>query len=426
MARLAGEIAVPGDKSISHRSLILAAMARGKTGITGLGPGADIQSTMDCLRRLGVNVDCHEVRRQSLVTVEGLGFRGLKAPVQELDCGNSGTTMRLMMGVAAGHDLTARFVGDESLSRRPMGRVAKPLVEMGAGIELADGDRSPLTVRGGALKGIQYSLPVASAQLKSAVLLAGLLAEGTTTVVEPVLSRDHTERMLAYFGHSVLRVGLKVSVEGGARLQAAPVRVPGDPSSAAFWAVAATLVPGSDVKLIEVGLNPTRTGFLDVLDRMGARIDREIWPASVIGTAEPVGDLVVRSAKLIATDIGPEEVPRLIDEMPILALAASQAEGVSRFRGLGELRHKESDRLSRVAELLARLGADTRVEGDDLIIDGPRALKGARVSSHGDHRLAMTALVAGLIASGGVEIDDTDCARISYPSFHEELASAFI
>lgn len=426
MGRLAGEIAVPGDKSISHRALILAALARGQTGITGLGPGADIRSTRDCLRRMGVRVDSHEVRRQSLVVVEGVGLKGLRPPSTELDCGNSGTTMRLLMGVVAGHELEARFVGDESLSRRPMGRVAKPLVEMGAVIELSGGDRAPLKVRGGSLKGIHYALPVASAQLKSAVLLAGLMAEGTTSVAEPVLSRDHTERMLAHFGAPPLRVGLKVSVEGKAKLQAVPVRVPGDPSSAAFWAVAATVLAGSDIKLVEVGLNPTRTGFLNVLGRMGAKIERELWPSSVIGTAEPVGDLVVRAAPLTATEIMPEEVPGLIDEIPILALAASQAEGSSRFRGLGELRHKESDRLSRVAELLELLGAAARVEGDDLIVEGPRALKGAKIFCSGDHRLAMTAMVAGLIAEGTVAIEDADCAKVSYPTFYEDLSSACV
>lgn len=422
---LKGEMSLPGDKSVSHRALIFGALAEGRTGITGLGLGADVKSTRECLRRLGVPIDSHEVQggqaQDLVVTVEGRGPAGFTAPVGPLDCGNSGTTIRLLMGVLAGLPLSARMEGDASLCRRPMGRVAKPLREMGAFIELSGADKAPLTVKGGGLKGIQFVSPVASAQLKSAVLLAGLLAKGETSVTEPELSRDHTERMLAHFGVPAKRDGLTATVTGGARLKAAPVRVPGDISSAAFWVVAATLVEGSELSLLEVGANPTRTGFLDVLDRMGAAIERRPWTEGLIGVVEPIFDLAVRFAPLKSTDIEPGEVPGLIDEVPILALAATQAKGTSRFKGLSELRHKESDRLTVLAELLTSLGAKAAVEGDDLVINGPTPLSGVSVSARADHRLAMTTLVAGLIAKGQTAVEDAECIDISYPSFYEEL-----
>lgn len=422
---LTGELSLPGDKSVSHRALIFGALAEGRTGITGLGFGADVKSTRDCLLKLGVEIDSHEARggraQDLVVTVEGRGAAGFKAPAGPLDCGNSGTTIRLLMGVLAGLPLSARMEGDASLCRRPMGRVAKPLREMGAAIELTGADKAPLTVKGGGLKGIHFTSPVASAQLKSAVLLAGLLAKGETSVTEPELSRDHTERMLSHFGAPAKRDGLTVTVAGGTRLKAAPVRVPGDISSAAFWVVAATLVQGSELNLIEVGANPTRTGFLDVLDRMGAHIERRLWTEGLIGAVEPIFDLTARFSPLKNADIEPGEVPGLIDEVPILALAATQAKGVSRFKGLAELRHKESDRLTVLAELLTSFGAKAIVEGDDLIISGPTPLTGVSVSAHADHRLAMTALVAGLIAKGETSVSDAECIDISYPSFYEEL-----
>lgn len=417
---LLGEVVVPGDKSISHRALILGALAKGSTNITGLGSGADVQSTAACLRRLGAEIDTHEVRRQSVTVVKGRGFRGLTEPAGKLDCGNSGTTMRLLMGVVAGHEMSADFTGDASLRRRPMKRVAEPLTRMGASVKLKAG-KAPLTVKGAALKGIDFVSPVASAQLKSAVLLAGCLGEGKTSVTEPSASRDHTERMLEFFGVPVLREGLRVTVQGGSRLGGVPVRVPGDPSSAAFWAVAATLVPGSHVSLREIAANPTRTAFLDVLDRMGARIERSPWEKGVIGAPEPVMDLLVKAAPLKAADIEAEEVPALIDEVPILALAASQAEGTSRFKGLSELRHKESDRLAAVAEILTAFGARAEVSGDDLVISGPAKLRAARIDPKKDHRLAMTALVAGLLTEGQTSVEDGDCIAISYPTFYDDL-----
>lgn len=413
---LGGQVRVPGDKSISHRALVLGAMAEGSTLIEGLAAGRDVRSTWACLQDLGVRISSREDR----TTVKGLGWRGLKEPRRTLEAGNSGTTMRLLLGALAGHSLTASLSGDESLCRRPMGRLAEPLRAMGATVELFRGDFAPLTIRGGALSGIDFVSPVASAQVKSAVLLAGLLATGKTSVAEPVLSRDHTERMLPLFGVPVERKGLKATVTGGMRLAKAHVIVPGDLSSAAFWVVAATLVPGSELVLPEVGLNPTRAGFLNVLERMGAKIQRNLKPPSVRG-GEPVGDLVVRAASLKAADISPQEVPTLIDEVPILALAASQAKGTSRFKGLSELRAKESDRLQCVVDLLADFGGEASVQGDDLVIAGPRSLTGVPFGAGGDHRIAMTALIAGLIARGQTSVRDADCIDVSYPSFYEDL-----
>ncbi|MBI3551310.1 MAG: 3-phosphoshikimate 1-carboxyvinyltransferase [Elusimicrobia bacterium] len=410
---LKGELQVPGDKSISHRALILGAMAEGHTFIDGISEGEDVRSTWRCLQSLRVRITAEAGR----VTVKGSGWRGLITPKRVLDAGNSGTTMRLMMGVLAGSDLYAKLDGDESLRRRPMARVAEPLRRMGADIDLKGGKTAPVRIRGAALKGIDFASPVASAQVKSAVLLAGLLATGETSVSEPVLSRDHTERLLPMFGAKCRRDGLKFTVQGALNLAGARLFVPGDISSAAFWLIAATLAPGSELKLLNVGVNPTRTGVLDALKRMGGRV--EVLPRDLPG--EPSADLLVRSAKLAATDISAGEVPGLIDEVPILALAASQAEGVSRFKGLSELRHKESDRLAAIAALLKALGGSAKVEGDDLIVKGPSKLKGAKVSAGGDHRLAMTALIAGLVSEGAVKVPDADCVEISYPSFLDDL-----
>lgn len=414
---LRGEVRVPGDKSISHRALILAAMAERSSAIENLAPGADVRSTWSCLEQLGTRITGSAAR----ATVHGLGWRGFRDTPRPLNAGNSGTTMRLLMGVLAGNGARATLTGDDSLLRRPMGRVAEPLLKMGASILLSEGGRAPVTVRGRAISGIDYSSPIASAQVKSAVLLAGLLATGSTSVTEPVLSRDHTERMLPLFGVTVRRAGLTVGVTGGLHLGAARVEIPGDASSAAFWAVAASTVPDSDLLLPRVGVNPTRTGFLSVLERMGADIRRQDVAASC--GDEPVADLRVRFAELKACDIAPEEVPALIDEVPILALAASRARGVSRFRGLSELRHKESDRLSAMAALLNGFGGKADVQGDDLVIEGPRALKGARLSAGGDHRIAMTALVAGLVADGETAVSDGECVAVSYPAFHEQLSA---
>jgi 3-phosphoshikimate 1-carboxyvinyltransferase len=420
---LRGELAVPGDKSISHRALLFGALAKGTTGITGLGPGGDVKSTMACLKAMGADIEVHLVRKQTLVAVKGKGMRAFAQPSAALDCGNSGTSMRLLMGILSGQDFSAKLTGDASLKRRPMARVADPLTKMGAAIKLSKGGKAPVTVKGGALRGIEFVSPVASAQLKSAVLLAGLFADGATTVTEPARSRDHTEWMLRHFRLPVSRRALTVSTEGVKGFAAQPVRVPGDASSAAFWVVAATLVPGSELTIPELNANPTRTAYLSLLERMGAQLERKPWEEGIIGATEPVMDLVVRSSSLKACDVSEDEVPGLIDEIPILALAATQAEGTSRFRGLAELRVKESDRLSAIAKILTQLGAEAKVEGDDLVVSGPAPLKGRALDSLHDHRLAMTGAIAGLLAKGQTTIKHAECADISYPGFFDELKS---
>lgn len=414
-ARLRGELKVPGDKSVSHRALIFAAMAEGESCVENLSDGDDVRSTWACLRKLGVKLRS----TPGQAYVEGLGWRGLREPKKELDAGNSGTTMRLLMGLLAGQDLWANITGDESLKRRPMERVAAPLRQMGATVELSAGGTAPVSVRGAALKGIDYVSPVASAQVKSAVLIAGLLATGETSFTEPQLSRDHTERLLPCFGGPVRRDGLRVTVRGGLHLGRTRVEVPGDASAAAFWAVGAAIAPGSSVKLSGVGLNPTRTRFLEILARMGAKVKLE--PGST-AAYEPVGDVVVESSALSAVDVPAAEAPKLIDEIPALAVAASQARGVSRLRGLSELRHKESDRLSAVAGMLEALGGRARVEGDDLVVEGPCELEGGRVATRSDHRIAMAAEIAGLVCGRPVELDDRACVSISYRAFNEHLA----
>ena len=414
--RLTGEIRVPGDKSVSHRALILGALADGTTEAVGLAPGADVRSTRAVLEALGIKIS----GGGEDASIAGRGLGGLAAHGGDLDAGNSGTTMRLMAGVLAGHDFLSRLSGDASLCRRPMERAAAPLRLMGATIELTKAGTAPMTVIGGELKGREYRMPVASAQVKSAVLLAGLHASGRTTVIEPAATRDHTEKMLGLFGAHAKREGLAVSVEGGARLTAARIEIPGDPSSAAFWAVAAALAPGSELVIRGVMSNPTRTGFLDALKRMGADVRRE---KSIERAGEACVDLFVRGGKLRATNISSAEVSGLVDEVPILALAAACAEGTSRFHGLDELRHKESDRLAGIAELLGCFGAKARVDGDDLVVEGTTRLKGAKVDSLDDHRLAMTGFIAGFLAHGETTVRGADCVNISYPSFYEDFLS---
>lgn len=411
---LRGEVRVPGDKSVSHRALILGALADGTTEAVGLAPGADLRSTRGVLASLGVEI----AGLGADAVVKGRGLGGLAAPEGDLDAGNSGTTMRLMSGVLAGHPFSSRLIGDESLSRRPMERVAAPLRELGAVVGLSAKGTAPVVIRGGALKGAEVTLKVASAQVKSAVLLAGLHAAGETAVVEPAATRDHTEKMLGLFGVTVRRDGLRATVAGGSRLRGARVEVPGDPSSAAFWAVAAALAPGGALRIGGVMANPTRTGYLEVLARMGADLRRE---KSADRAGEPCEDLIVRAGPLRATDISAAEVPGLVDEVPILALAAALAEGTSRFRGLDELRHKESDRLAGVADLLNRFGASAKVSGDDLLVEGGAELVGTEVDSLGDHRLAMTGFIAGVLAAGETTVLGADCAQISYPSFYDDF-----
>ena len=413
---LVGHIAVPGDKSISHRALLIGALCDGETRVRGFGRSGDTQSTARALRALAVGVE--DIADDELV-VHGVGLRGLQAPDAPVDCGNAGTLLRLLTGILAGQRGHFELTGDDSLRSRPMDRVAEPLARMGARIETTDG-LPPLVVHGSdALRGIEYALPVASAQVKSAVLLAGLNAEGSTTVIEPVPTRDHTELMLEAAGARVRRRPASASVEPAGRLMLREVTVPGDFSSAAPFIVAATLLAGSELTIHDIGLNPRRTGFLDVLERMGARIG--VFNRRKLG-GEWIGDLEVRSAELTGTEIGAEEVPRLVDELPLFALAAAFARGESRVRGAGELRVKESDRIETVTNALRTLGARIRARDDGFGVRGvPSRLRGGTMSSDGDHRIAVLGAVAGLASREGVDIRNADAVAISFPGFFELL-----
>jgi 3-phosphoshikimate 1-carboxyvinyltransferase len=407
---------VPGDKSISHRALIVGALATGRTTVRGLAPGGDCQSTRECLVALGVGITESPGPDGAVSHVEGRGLGGLLPPSAPLDAGNSGTTARFLMGVLAGHRFSATLTGDASLSRRPMRRVADPLGLMGASIETTGGCL-PATVTGGPLRGITYEVPVSSAQVKSAVLLAGLHAEGVTVVTEPQQTRDHTERALAAFGADIGAEPLRVSVTGGRALTAADITVPGDPSSAAFWAAAAAGIPGASVVLDRVSVNPSRTAFLGILARMGARVDVE--PDDVTG-AEPQGTLTVRHGSLRPVEIQPVEVPGLIDELPALAALATHGGGLS-VTGAGELRVKESDRIAALVAGLRALGADVEEFRDGFCVSGARRLTGGTADAAGDHRLAMALAVAALGATGDSLILGAESVSISYPGFFETL-----
>ena len=413
-----GVVAVPGDKSITHRALILGAMAHGRTEIRSALKGADCLSTVAALRVLGVPIA--ETPDGEFV-VEGAGPEALREPEGVIDAGNSGTTLRLLSGLVAGRAFLSILTGDASLRRRPMRRIVAPLTAMGATVlGRAGGEYPPLAVRGGGLRGIAWTSPVASAQVKSAILLAGLQATGETSVREPVVSRDHTERMLQAFGVPVRRRETALTVTGGARLRAARLTVPADLSSAAFFLVAAAARPGAEVCLPGVGVNPTRTGLLEILERMGARVERARLREE---GGEPVADLVVRGAGLRGTRVESDLVPRCIDEIPALAVAAVLAAGETVIEGAGELRVKEVDRLSALAGELGRLGAVVRVEGDGLRIQGGTSLRGGTVSSRGDHRMAMSLAVAGLFAAGETVVRDVACVETSFPGFAEALSS---
>ena len=413
--RVAGHVRVPGDKSVSHRALLLAALARGQSHIENLGPGDDCRSTRSCLERLGVSI-ADGPGAAPAVVVAGRGLAGLLGPRDVLDAGNSGTTTRLLLGVLAGHPWPARVVGDASLQRRPMRRIIEPLTLMGASITATDGGL-PIEIRGGALRGIDYTMPVASAQVKSGILLAGLHADGMTTVRESTPTRDHTERALEQFGVCVERgPGGSVSLRGGQRLEAIHLIVPGDPSSAAFWAVAATALPGSDVTIEGVSLNPTRLGFLDILRRAGARIDTAIESA----TAEPVGSIRIRHERLLPVTVEPHEVPGVIDELPALAALATFGGAIS-VSGAAELRVKESDRIVELVRGLRALGAAADERPDGFTVDGRRALRGGFAEAAGDHRLAMAFAIAALGADGPSQIVGADAVSVSYPGFFAAL-----
>ncbi len=421
---LNGRVRVPGDKSVSHRAVLFAAMSDGSCRISGALDSADVRATVRAVEALGAGVVQGPVLPWGVdLVVNGWGQAGPMQPSGAIDCGNSGTTARLLPGVMAGWPLEVTLRGDDSLSRRPMARIIEPLTMMGASFTAEDGARLPMTVRGGELHAISYDTPVASAQVKSAILLAGTRAQGRTVVREPTLSRDHTERLLPAFG---VGVGHDQGdhacwVEGPATLMATDVEVPGDPSSAAFVAGAAVIVSGSYVEMPDVALNPTRTGFARVLEEMGARIVASPERAS---GAEPIGTLIVDDgAGLNGVVVGADRAPALIDEVPLLAVVATQARGTTRFEGVGELRVKETDRLAAVADGLARLGAEVRAGEDWLEVDGPAALNGCEMDSLGDHRLAMAWAVAGLVAQGGVTVSGWEAIDVSYPGFGDDLAS---
>ena len=410
---LSGAVAVPGDKSVSHRAVMLGAIASGETVVENFGRSADTEATVGAMRALGAPIGEGADR----LVVSGGGLRGLREPDGPIDCMNAGTLMRLLAGILAGQDGRFELVGDESLSKRPMGRIAEPLQRMGAHVEPGP----PLVVEGGELKGIEYELPVASGQVKSAVLLAGLYAEGATTVVEPVATRDHTELMLQAAGATVRRGRRSVTVEPAQELRFGTIEVPGDFSSAAPFIVAATLLQGSELFVQGVGLNPTRTGFLGVLERMGARIT--VFNKRRSG-GELIGDLEVRSGSLVATTIGPDEVPSMVDELPLFALVAACARGDSFVTGAAELRVKETDRIAAVVDGLKRLGAHIEALDDGMKIRGvPTRFRGGTMESRGDHRIAMLGAIAGLVSREGVEVQGAEAVTVSFPGFFELLDS---
>ncbi|MBD2089590.1 3-phosphoshikimate 1-carboxyvinyltransferase [Microcoleus sp. FACHB-1515] len=415
---LRGRIQIPGDKSISHRALMLGALAEGETSIAGLLLGEDPRSTAACFRSMGATISDLNSNR---VTVQGIGLGNLQEPIDILDAGNSGTTMRLMLGILASHrDRFFTVTGDASLRSRPMKRVIDPLRQMGAEIWHRQGGFAPIAVQGRSLKPITYRSPIASAQVKSCILLAGLLTQGETTVIEPALSRDHSERMLQAFG-AMLKVDperCSVTIIGGGRLQGQEVIVPGDISSAAFWLVAGAIVPSSDLTIENVGVNPTRTGILEALSQMEADITLE---NERIVAGEPVADLRVRSSRLKAAAISGDLIPRLIDEIPILAVAAAVADGTTTIRDAAELRVKESDRLAVIAAQLQQMGVSVSEYPDGLDIVGGAALKGTEVDSHTDHRIAMSLAIAALCAQGKTTIHRAEAAAISYPNFTPTL-----
>jgi 3-phosphoshikimate 1-carboxyvinyltransferase len=425
--RLRGDLRLPGDKSISHRALMLALLADGESRISGAGDGADVRSTAGIAQALGATVKRSKgpagnadyvVRSRGAARIKWAG---------DLWCGNSGTTMRLFAGILAGLDVKLQLEGDASLQRRPMGRIIEPLRAMGADIE-DDGPGSslpPLAITGPRrLHAIDWTTPVPSAQVKSAILLAGLTADGTTVVREPVATRDHTERMLRARGVHVrasaaVHGGNVVELDGPATVRAVDQVVPGDPSAAAFWLVAAAIHPDGELRLAGVGVNPTRRAIIDLLRRMGASIEELGAPDDGVG--EPIADLVAATSDLESIDVSAAETAAAIDEIPVLCLAATQACGTTVIRGAGELRHKESDRIAGIVEGLSRLGARITADGDDIVIDGPSELHGTTVDSLGDHRLALTFAIAGLIGSGTTTIRGADSVAISYPTFYADL-----
>lgn len=416
---LLGMVRLPGDKSISHRYAMLAAIAAGRSTIRGYSSAADCASTLGCLRALGVPVSRDDSSQPATVTIEGKGLSGLCAPASALDAGNSGSTIRMLSGILAAQAFTSTITGDESLERRPMRRIVDPLREMGAEIQARDGNYPPLEIRGRRLHGIHYHLPVASAQVKTAVLFAGLFAHGRTTAEEDIKTRDHTEIALAQFGAVVESGRRTATVEGGHTLRALELHVPGDISSAAFFLAGALMFPDSNVTIQNVGLNPTRTKLLDFLNGMGADL-RLSNVESVNG--ELIGDLHVSGGELIGGEIGPQLAPALIDEIPILAVLGTQSRNGLAISGAQELRVKESDRIATVAENLRRMGAQVEERPDGMVVAGGQQLRGARLDSFGDHRIAMAFSIAALLARGETVIADAQSAQVSFPEFFDTLS----
>lgn len=417
VSSLHGEISVPGDKSISHRAIMFGSLAEGTTEITNFLQGADCLSTIACFRRMGIKIE----NTGSHIVIHGRGLYGLSCPSEILDVGNSGTTTRLISGILAGQAFTSILDGDASIRQRPMNRIISPLSMMGASITSLHGNGcAPLRIAGQKLHAIHYDSPVASAQVKSCVLLAGLYADGITSVTEPVLSRNHSELMLNYFGAKVTSHGTTASIEPTPVLSGRHVVVPGDISSAAYFIAAALLVPGSEVLIRNVGVNPTRDGLLKVCKAMGAKIERLNENS---GSGEPTADLLVRYSPLHGTVVEGDLIPTLIDELPVVAVMAAFAEGTTIIRDAAELKVKESNRIDVMVENLSRMGTEIEATDDGMIIRGGRPLHGATIDPHLDHRIAMSFAVAALASEGDTKIKDADCVRISYPEFYEDLLS---
>jgi 3-phosphoshikimate 1-carboxyvinyltransferase len=415
--RVRGETAVPGDKSISHRAAMIAAIAEGSSELIHYSPSEDCRHTLACLRALGVRMEPAGDR----LLLEGVGRQGLRPPEVVLDAGNSGTTMRLLSGILAGQPFESQITGDESLQRRPMSRIIQPLRLMGANITARDNNYAPLHIRGGRLRAITYDLPVASAQVKSCLLLAGLFAEGTTRITEPAPTRDHTEIMLTEFGADAVVNERTVSVSGQSRLHGRSYRIPGDISSAAFFVAAALMLPDSEVVVRDVGVNPTRTGFVEVLRRLGASIE---YQNARRQHGEPVADLIARSSQLKNGSgwvIGGDLIPGLIDELPLLAVVATRIDGGLEICDARELRVKESDRIRATVENLRQMGAQVEEREDGMTVPGPQRLRGAPVDSFGDHRLAMAFAIAGLMAEGETDIGNREAVAVSFPDFFAGL-----
>lgn len=412
---LKGNVTVPGDKSISHRSIMFGAIAQGLTEVTGFLQGADCLSTISCFRRLGIEIRNEKTK----VLIYGRGLHGLSAPSSVLDAGNSGTTTRLISGILAGQDFPSSITGDASIQKRPMGRIFRPLSEMGASfVSKFDNDCAPFTIRGGHLRGIHYDSPVASAQVKSCILLAGLYADGETSITEPQLSRNHTELMLKGFGADVKSHGTTAVIQPEPHLEGQKIQVPGDISSAAYFIAAGLLIPGSEILIQNVGINPTRDGILKVAGEMGAKIT---YLNKRLVSGEPVADLLVRSCSLQGVTIGGDIIPTLIDEIPVIAVMAALADGTTVIKDAEELRVKESDRIAVVTENLKAMGADIQATPDGMIIRGGRPLHGCQIQTHMDHRIAMAFTVAGMCADGETTFSDARCVDISYPEFFTHM-----